>query len=544
MHPETVALLAVALVVVVVVVVRSRSADPSPAAPQGAATREPSIYQQVRDQLRESPDGPLSTEKVITDDPTTESQLRFAPGAMDALFGGLEGSAEWKKILDLIRRLSRGQALDWTAVDAVTAEVSTASNVDQLIEQLRTSDLTPTVRERFWEVALKSRRIESVKWGIAIGGIGLRPDELEPLLALARHAEFTLYAAHVLMREGTEEPRYRRKLVDLLPQARQWGVIRLIDYIVRSDDLIADANVQRDVLLYGMENNDGIPMEVAFTIAKAVDVRRFVAASRDDDRLRRAVSDLMDSLLTERNPLGGLADLEGWEDLYEAWVEFLKQRDSDARLLGSLRSLRQFLSDDRLEWSRKQQERERIERLWMTKFSAEALRAGLGHERDRWLTLQIIEEQEVRELLPAVRQAHTNKPDYSTINVLAKLGSEEDLEALRVSIVGLVDLEARKHMARSTQTLIGPEHKHSMEYGQIVRAMARLATLDAVTTIKSALIDYDPLIRGAACDAVANLKSDLVDDEIRAAVRSRLKDSPPYVAESARSAANVHGIRD
>ncbi len=434
--------------------------------------------------------------------------------------------------------------MDWAVVDAVTAAVPAASNVDAVIQQLRTSDLTTTVRQRFWEVALKSRRIESVKWGIAIGGIGLQPDELEPLLALAHHAEFTLYAAHALTREGASEPRYRRKLVDLLAQARGWGVIRLIDYIVLCNELLADASVQREVVVCGMENNDGIPMEVAFTIAKAVDVHRCIAAARDDDRLRRAVSDLMNTLLTESNPLGGIQDLDGWERLYEAWVVFLEQCDPDVKLLEALRSVRSFLGDGAMAWARKEQEQDRIDRLWQEKFSSGVLRDGLDHARDRWIALEFIEEQGLRELLPAVRQAYTKGSDHCTIKVLAKLGNEQDLEALRASIGQLVDLEARKRMPLSTQNVIGPEYKTSLEYGLVVRAMARLATRDAVTAIKQALMDYDPQIRAAGCDAVANLKSDRVDDEIRTAVRSRLKDAPPYVVAAARNAASAHGIKE
>jgi hypothetical protein len=542
MESASVALLVVAIVVVVVFL-RSRTARRPSTATPGTTAGEPSIHQQIRDRLRASPNEPLNVAEIRTDDPVAEGRIRFAAGAMDALFGHGRDGTEWKAVLDVVRSLGRGEELHWTAIDAVIAEVPTASNVDLLIEQLRPSDATPVVRKRFWEVAQKSRRTESVKWGIAIGGIGLRPDEVEPLLALAHHAEFTLYAAHVLMREGARDPRYRRRLVDLLPRARQWGVIRLIDYIVSIEDLIADVDVQRSVLVHGMENCDGIAMEVAFTIAEAVDIRRLIAAGRDDDRLRRAVSDLMNTLLTEPNPLGGLIHLDGWETIYDAWVDFLEQHDSDANLLGSLRSLLLFLKDDGRSWTRGDRERDRIERLWKSKFSAQALRDGLYNERDRWLTLEIVVEQEVRELLPDVRTTHAKKPDYSTINVLAKIGSEEDLEALRASIGGLVDLDARKRIPRSTENVFGPEHRHSMEYGLIVRAMARLATPDAVTTIKTALFDYDPYVRSAACNAVADLAGDLVDDEIRAAVRARVNDSPNYVAESARHAANVHGIQ-
>jgi hypothetical protein len=539
---ESVSVVLLVVVVAVVVLVRSRSARLS-SATQETTTAPTSIHQQIQDQLRASPNEPLNVAEIRTDDPDDESGIRFAAGAMDALFGRGGGDAEWKEVLEVVRRLSRGEDLHWTAVDAVTAEVPTARNVDLLIEQLRPSDTSHVVRERFWEVARKSRRTESVKWGIAIGGIGLRPDELEPLLALAHHAEFTLYAAHVLMREGARVPGYRRELVALLPRARLWGVIRLIDYIVSIDDLIADVDVQRSVLVHGMENNDGIAMEVAFTIAKAVDVRSFVDASRADARLRRAVCDLMDSLLTEPLPLGGLRDLDDWESLYDAWIEFLEQDNPDVKLLCALRSLRIFLNDDEVEWSRKAQERARVERLWMTKYSVEVLRKGSSDERDRFWTLKLIEEQQARELLPDVRRIHAENPDHSTIQVLARIGTEEDLEVLRVSIGRLVDLEARSRVPFSTINVFGPEHKHAMEYGAIVRALPRLRTPAAVATIKGALLDYDPHVRAAGCAAVADLVSALVDDEIREVVRERVKDSPEYVAEAARRAANVHGIQ-
>lgn len=542
MHPALLAVLAVLLVVVVVAVVRSRAANRRPLATAGERTREPSIYQQVRAQLQESPGGALDVSKIRSDDPAEEGRVRFAPGAVDAIFGPGKEADGGATVLDVIRKLSRGEVGDWTAVDAVVGDFRAASNVDHVIRQLRASDVTPRVRERFWELALKSRRTESVKWGIAIAGIGLRKEELETLLELAHHAEFTLFAAHVLMREGAQEPSYRRKLVELLPSARQWGVIHLIDYIVVSEDLIVDADVQRDVLLYGMEHNDGIPMEVAFTIAKAVDVPRLIAVGRDDHRVRRAITSLMHSLLTEPRPLGGLADLDGWEGLYDAWVQSLEQRDSDTLLLGSLRSLKVFLTGDKPEWGRRKDEQDRIAFLWREKFSLKALREGLGSEIDHWLALQIIAEQGVRELLPDVRQVHMQKPEYCTIDVLAKLGNEEDLEFLRASISKLVDVEARKRFPLSSENVYGPRHRNVFEYGHIVRAMGRLATPAAVATIKCALIDYDPHIRAAACDAVAKLGKSLVDDEIRSLVQCRLKDSPDYVAEAARAAAGACGL--
>lgn len=540
MHPALVAILVLAFALLVIAARSKLAAWRKPSAPV-PLPRQPSIHRQIVEQRSESPNTPLDGGRIETDDPDREEGIHFAPGALDALLGGDDEGAEWKRLLDLIRRLARGEPLDWTALDAVTAELPARRHVDRLLGELLTSDLTSTVRQRFWEVATQSRRRESVKWGIAIGGVGLQRTELEPLLVLAEHAEFTLYAVHVLMREGANEPLFRRKLVELLPRTKQWGVIRVIDYIVAVPELIADRDVQRDVLIYGMENHEGIPMEVAFTIAKSIDVEHFVRASRVDERTWRAVCELMETLTLHPNPLGGLRDLPGWEKVYHAWIEVLEHREADVVVLAALRVVRLFLDDD-MPWSRKARERERIERLWEQKFSSDALRRGLDVERDRWLTLQIIREQSARELLPDVRRAHAKHPDISTMEVLTALGDETDLEALRVWIGSFVDLEARARIPRSTTNVVDPGYERSVAYAQVVRAMARLATPAAVVTIKSALTDFEPSVRAAGCDAVAQLNGELVDTEIRAAVQTCANESPKYLAEAARAAAAAHGI--
>ena len=85
------------------------------------------------------------------------------------------------------------------------------------------------------------------------------------LLILARHGEFALYTSHALLRESEAHPELKRHLVALLPISYQWGVIKLVEYIVRDESLIRQKAVQRDVLIYGMQNCQGIPMEVALT---------------------------------------------------------------------------------------------------------------------------------------------------------------------------------------------------------------------------------------------------------------------------------------
>ncbi len=521
---------------------RPRPAASSAIAPAPAAP--PSIYEQILARLQAAPTEPLKPESITTDDPPPDGDVRFAPGAMDALFGKREGNARWDEVLAALRSLRAVSTSDWKSLEAVTAEIPASGCVDDLLEALEPRDLTPQVRAICWQLARQSRRAEAVKWGLAIGSIGMEEEVAETLLTLAAHAEFTLYAAHALYREGSREPRYRQHLVDLLPRARQWGVVRLIDYIVLDDALIADPEVQRQVLVHGMHNNDGIPMEVAFTIAKAVDLRRLLTRSLDDPRLFTAVVDLMATLLDEPSPLGGLRDLDGWEGIWHAWLALLHKLPPGTRVLWSLHMLANFLDDEANDWERKASEREHVAEMLGAKFTAGALRSGVRDADERWMALRLVEHYEVRELLPDVRATHTQNPDCQTIDVLGRLGATLELETLRQSIPRLVDLAARAKMPFSTTNVHGREHRGGTEYGRIVRWLGRLATPGAVASIRTALGDYDPHVRSSACEAVAELPIGAIDASIVALIKQRLNDEPDYVAEAASKAADAHGIEE
>jgi hypothetical protein len=510
-----------------------------------APSAEASIYYLIKEQVDRDPDASLNYE-TLPPLKITEEGFGYAPGVMDALFGsGKAGDDDgaWKIVPKVIRAINKGLVTDWRVIEKNVKDVDISSCVDTVLGSLYVADVTPAVKHLVWEAARNSRDYNTVKWGIAIGGLNLSEQELPALLTLARHGEFTLYASHVLLRESEKQPSLKLQLVSLLPVSRQWGVIRLIDYIVLDKSLIADPTIQRDVLIYGMENNEGIPMEVAFTIASAVNLPSLFEAGEEDERVYRAGVSLMDTLLLEPNPLGGLTDLKGWPKLYDAYLALLEKRTADVPMLGGLASLETWLSGKDLTWERKDAELERVRRLTEERLSAETMRRGLENEPDHWNALKLIEKHKLRELLPAVEALFKRKPDFETISTLSALGGKDQLQLMLDTIPTLVDLDVRESRPMSHVNTLGQEWEKGFVYSKIVLSLGKLATPDAIACIKRAGTDFDPVVRAAACAAIADLPADLVDDDLRRIVTDRLTDEPKYVADSAKETALKLGLK-
>ena len=92
------------------------------------------------------------------------------------------------------------------------------------------------------------------------------------------------------------------------------------------------------------------------------------------------------------------------------------------------------------------------------------------------------------------------------------------------AIPRLVDLKDRANRKISPVNLHGPESKCAFEYGRIVEALGRFATLDAIAHLKVAASDYDPMIRQSACKAFARMPLDKVDEDIARIIHERLND--------------------
>ncbi len=158
------------------------------------------------------------------------------------------------------------------------------------------------------------------------------------------------------------------------------------------------------------------------------------------------------------------------------------------------------------------------------------------------MALRIISENQVRSLVPDVEALFLEKPDSANIDVLSELGEQQQLQTMLMKIPELVNLLERTARPISKTNVIGPEHQNGFEYAGIVKILGRLGTPEAISHLKRAFRDYDPLVRAAACTAVTKMDRSKIDLEIADLIEERLDDSPKYLAEAARQTANWLGL--
>lgn len=370
----------------------------------------PSIYEQIEAQAESSPNGPIDVGRIFTGDAVSGLPDNWPPGENDAQIAqdieenqtGWIEPADCARVIAIIRRLDEDSVDGWQPIESATADVSAATCIDEVLAHLDPRTVvTPELAALFWDVALNSSRVESVKWGMTIGSFGLAHDQLPALLTLGRHPEFTVYVARVLTRESQQQPELKQLLVDLLARAHDWGLGALIEHIAEDAELIERPDVQRELLVRGVENWR-LPGGSAETIAGAIDMPALSAAAVSDDRIFAALTNLWSALTIEDD--GARAEwwryFVDWDARYDSFVTLLEARAADIRLLGALRDLQTWLAYGTLSWPRRAEEQTRIAHLWQTRLSADAVREGLRDESTRSLALLIMDENELRELLP------------------------------------------------------------------------------------------------------------------------------------------------
>ena len=138
-----------------------------------------SLYDLIQRQVAASPNNPLDDKEFPPLMGDTNSGIRFAPGLRDALWGsGRTKSKAWRAIYKTIMAINQGRITDWRIVENNVKEICAATCVDTVLDHLPMADITPVVKQVFWELARRSSEYEAVKWGIVIGSIGLQQAEV------------------------------------------------------------------------------------------------------------------------------------------------------------------------------------------------------------------------------------------------------------------------------------------------------------------------------------------------------------------------------
>lgn len=193
--------------------------------------QRPSIFVHVQKHIVPGKDGLAEGGDSLPDEAEVfeEGGLRWVSGGLDGAFGHHWGGGEAASVTQVFNELKavlRGPTNDNVAkLYATLKDGSAIESVDSVLELLANDGaINP---DRLHELSLwlakSAADREPVKVALAVLGILQGYEDREVVLTLARHEEFTLYAAVALSNQGGETD---RTLWELARQVDGWGRIQ------------------------------------------------------------------------------------------------------------------------------------------------------------------------------------------------------------------------------------------------------------------------------------------------------------------------------
>ncbi|MEM7247777.1 MAG: hypothetical protein AAF533_20740 [Acidobacteriota bacterium] len=184
-------------------------------------------------------------------------------------------------------------------------------------------------------LATRAADREPVKMAIALLGILQGYDSREVLLALGRHEELTLFVAVAVM--GTEQDA-EPLLWDLAKSVNGWGRIQVVERLADT----TNPAIKRWMLTEGYRNS--IMYEyLACTCAVAGELHVALEAGPADEELLAGAGEIIQALVQEGGPTGGIEDYEHGPQALESYLKHLPEEPRGLGQFLVLATIRQFL---------------------------------------------------------------------------------------------------------------------------------------------------------------------------------------------------------
>lgn len=281
---------------------------------------------------------------TLPDESSDDSTVRWAPGALDALFVPTEEDAKGAadrvggKLQEVLRRSSDSNAND---LYAAARSESTAGYVDVLLASFTNS--APTQLDRLHRVghwlATRSPHREPVKLGLSLMGIAHTHQTHDVALKLARHDEFTLFAVMALLNSGRGTA---DDLLSIAQSVKGWGRIQAIYRIEgRSNDQL------RTWLLREGYRNEIMVEYTALICAREGDLLNALRLPAPDEALLAGAGDIIGALIQGRG--GPVEGIESYADGPLATVYYLRlaaERELSVNDFLNVAAIRSFLMEE------------------------------------------------------------------------------------------------------------------------------------------------------------------------------------------------------
>lgn len=277
----------------------------------------------------------------------------------------------------------------WTKLCTLAGEEQVVRYADALGSELaRLGDLTAVrVAPHARRLVRESANGEALKLGILLVGLYGEASDLEMLLTLGRHEEFTLFTALAVARLVADPlPVWWRMARGL----QGWGKVHLVERICDVLEETEDGHAEiRSWLLRGGCENDILPEYVACRCAIAGLLHEALTDDPPDEALIDGASLIVEALMNDEGPSEDMSDYPHGVAVVERLLSVLERRCDDVRKLSTIITIRTWLGRD---FSDAADRAQALEALGWTPSCREALlrRCDAIIARDEWR--QTVEE--------------------------------------------------------------------------------------------------------------------------------------------------------
>lgn len=473
--------------------------------------------------------------------PIEDSGVKFNPGLLEQF--GINQDKRKEQVPQLLQIIEDiyNNKIEFNDLEDKLIEVDfkTLNVIDELRSHINNDNYNIETYETFKKLMYCTANKEVFKLSVEMTAlIGKCEELLEDYILIGQYEEFSKYTSFILCM-WSEKPKFLNALFDLLDESKDWGAIDYGEMLMRDKEIMADIKNQRRILI-GTLSKNCIPMEVAFELASELNIEALAKIAFNDEELSEGLNDLYTTLLFEREPSGGILDLDNSIDYLNIYLDYLNKCEfQDVRFIG-LKNIIEFLNDDENkdeiinEYNINVYEQVMVEaeRLWNNIDLVDELRKIIKKgDKYIWDVVDFIKDKKIFELIPDLEKLYFSGNDcWALESLLCEAGSDN----LKCFIYEKLkeQCKCRKQQEMSYSNLFGEEFNKKEK---IIHKMDILFWEKAYDCelLDKLIEDYNPEIRSKALE-ILNKDSYYIENiNIEKKVKDRLSDSPLYVRKNA-----------
>ena len=476
--------------------------------------------------------------------PTVEGELKISSGFLDQFgINDKDRSEQVPKILEVILKIYNDEILFKDIENELkNINFKTLNIIDEVLKKLNNDNYNVHTYETFKKLMYETSDKEVFKFSVEMTGvIGLCEELIDDYVLIGQSEEFSKYISFILC-VWRDNPKFLDGLFHLLDNSSNWGSINYAEMLMDKEDIMSDIKNQRRILIGALKNNC-IPMEIGYYLASSLNIEELCKISHGDRNLSEAFVDLYYTLFFEREPSGGILDLDDPLKYINSYLKCVKySKFKDINFVG-MKNIYRFISDknNSNEFIEKYNKetfdliKNEVEALWENINTVNNLKEVINEGTDYIYDLAYyVRENKIKEVIPELEKIYKEKEKEHPYleQLLSELGSDSIKKYIYKELKKEYKNRLKGDKKYSYINLFGDEYKLVQKIQYKIDILAWEGTKD-YDLIGKMLEDYNPEIRCKALKVINKAIYYTDDKSIMDKVKERLCDGPLYVRNEA-----------